>query len=94
MVGLLLALAIQAVSSVQCLDGSGNSQNWWAAIKLPSSAKAPPSPGKSYTVRAKQYFDETHLTETVWPNAINSTSFLTKTLAQLNDPTVSVIYYK
>mmetsp|Transcript_17231 Transcript_17231/g.31042 ORF Transcript_17231/g.31042 Transcript_17231/m.31042 type:complete len:90 (-) Transcript_17231:13033-13302(-) len=85
----LLFVFARTVASVRCIDGSGNTQKWWAAIKLPSAAKAPPLPGKSFT-----YFDETHLSSTVWPNAINDTSFLTKTLAQLNDDSVSVIYYK
>ena len=87
------ALLIGLALSLHCLDDSGSSVSWYAALKMTEYAYGPFG-GKTYAVRYMQYFDADHLHSEIQDRPINQTTFMTYTLGQLNSDSVSYVLYK
>ena len=88
-----LALVLGVVLALNCLDDSGSSVSWYAALKMTEYADGPYG-GKTYAVIDLQYFDADHLDSEIMDRALNDTTFMTYTLNQLNSDSVSYVLYK
>ena len=86
---LSLLLFLQKVSSLSCLDSSGNAIDYWTILKAPENANG------AFGSKTYFYLNPNQPNFVQSTSALNQSSPMTSTLNQLNiNPDISYITYK